>query len=121
DGIQGIIALPGTNRLLVRGTSEDIAELRQLVENFDYPQPRYRLTLWSETQTVTMSVLEREIAHFADRAPSRRLEVDGSARATESGTIVVRFSGTAGAGQRECFFSSITSLKPGVKARAIEF
>lgn len=121
DGIQGIIALPGVNKLLVRGTPEDIAELRKLIEHFDYPQPRFRLTVWTDTQTMSMTVLERERAHFADRSSSRRLEVDLSARATENRTIVLRLSGTAASGQRECSFSSVTSLKPGAKARALEF
>jgi hypothetical protein len=121
EGIQGIIALPGVNKLLVRGTTEDVGDLRKLVEHFDYPQPRYRLTVWSETQTMSMVVLEREWAHFTDRSPTRRLEVDLSARMMEHGTVVVRLSGTAGAGQRECSFSSTMSLKPGVKARALEF
>ena len=121
DSIQAVIALPGMNQLLVRGTAEDIGKLRETVAYFDYPLPSYRVTLWSDVQTWSTTVLERETAAFRDETPGRRLQVDLSARATEAGSIVVRLSGTAGSGPRESYFSSLATIKPGIKTRAVEF
>jgi hypothetical protein len=121
DGIQALIAVPATNALMVRGTREDINGLRKVIEPFDKPQPRYRITLSTGLQTVSATTLERETAHIKDNSGNRLLAADLVPRLTASGDIVVEVSGKASASGREWEFAATTRLKPGYRTRIAEF